>query len=246
MAEISSAAHVDAGATIGADVTIGAGAVVGPGTILGAGVAIGCNSVVHAGVRLGAGCVIEDLVVLGKRPRLRRGSSAARVELGDLELGPEVTVCSGAVVYAGRHDRCELDHRRPGTGARGLADRAALGRRPCFVRRLQRRRGGPRLDPDRRLRDQLGSRRRRRLPRPGRADDQTTTRMGRHPKGERRMPRWSAARLASAAPRCWYPASRSARRRSSAPARSSLATWLPARSLSVYLRERYARLTKLT
>jgi UDP-3-O-[3-hydroxymyristoyl] glucosamine N-acyltransferase len=101
MVEISPAAHVDPSASIGADVTIAAGAVIGAGVVLGDGVSVGSNSVVHPGVRLGAGCLIEDLVVLGKRPRLRRGSSAAAVELGPLELGPEVTVCCGAVVYAG-------------------------------------------------------------------------------------------------------------------------------------------------
>jgi acetyltransferase-like isoleucine patch superfamily enzyme len=101
MAEISAAAHIDATAVIGADVSVAAGAVIGAGVRLGDGVAIGANSVVHAGVRIGAGCLIEDLVVLGKRPRLRRGSSAAAIQLGALELGAEVTVCCGAVVYAG-------------------------------------------------------------------------------------------------------------------------------------------------
>ncbi len=133
MAEISSAAHVDASATIGAEVTIAAGAVIGPGTTLGDGVSIGCNSVVHAGVRLGAGCVIEDLVVLGKRPRLRRGSSAAHVELGDLELEPEVTVCSGAVVYAGARIGAGSiigDQAQVREGSR-IGERAVVGRASC-------------------------------------------------------------------------------------------------------------------
>ncbi|MDE3132728.1 MAG: N-acetyltransferase [Acidobacteriota bacterium] len=103
MAEISPAAHVDASAVIGAGVSIAAGAVIGAGVVLADGVSVGANSVVHAGVRLGAGCLIEDLVVLGKRPRLKSRSSAAAaaVTLAALELGPEVTVCCGAVVYAG-------------------------------------------------------------------------------------------------------------------------------------------------
>jgi UDP-3-O-[3-hydroxymyristoyl] glucosamine N-acyltransferase len=101
MAEISPAAHIDASASIGAEVTIAPGAVIGAGAVLGDGVSIGANSVVHPGVRLGPGCLIEDLVVLGKRPRLKKGSSAAAVELNPLELGAEVTVCCGAVVYAG-------------------------------------------------------------------------------------------------------------------------------------------------
>jgi UDP-2-acetamido-3-amino-2,3-dideoxy-glucuronate N-acetyltransferase len=133
MAEISSAAHVDASATIGAEVTIAAGAVIGPGTTLGDGVAIGCNSVIHADVRIGAGCVIEDLVVLGKRPRLRRGSSASRVELDELELGPEVTVCSGAVVYAGARIGMGSiigDQAQVREGSR-IGERSVVGRASC-------------------------------------------------------------------------------------------------------------------
>ncbi len=76
---------------------------IGAGAVLGDGVSVGSGSVVHPGVRIGAGCLIEELVVLGKRPRLRKGSSAAAagLELPQLELGPDVTVCCGAVVYAG-------------------------------------------------------------------------------------------------------------------------------------------------
>jgi len=47
--------------------------------------------------------VIEDGAVLGKRPRLRAGSSAAGGELAGLVLEADVTVCAGAVVYAGAH-----------------------------------------------------------------------------------------------------------------------------------------------
>jgi len=49
---------------------------------------------------LGAGCVVEDHAVLGKRPRLA-GGSAAHGPVGPLELGERVTVCAGAVVFAG-------------------------------------------------------------------------------------------------------------------------------------------------
>jgi acetyltransferase-like isoleucine patch superfamily enzyme len=46
--------------------------------------------------------LIEDGAVLGKRPRLRPGSSAARDEpLPPLVLEVGVTVCCGAIVYAG-------------------------------------------------------------------------------------------------------------------------------------------------
>jgi acetyltransferase-like isoleucine patch superfamily enzyme len=49
---------------------------------------------------IGDSCLIEDHVVLGKLPRLAKGSSA-RGAVGALELGVGVTVCAGAVVFAG-------------------------------------------------------------------------------------------------------------------------------------------------
>jgi acetyltransferase-like isoleucine patch superfamily enzyme len=78
-----------------------------PGLHLGAGVTIaedvelGAGVTIHDGTVLGAGCVIEDGVVLGKRPRLAGHSRAAREEPGPLVLGDRVTVCAGAVVFAG-------------------------------------------------------------------------------------------------------------------------------------------------
>jgi acetyltransferase-like isoleucine patch superfamily enzyme len=68
---------------------------------VGEGVVFGANVVVHAGTVIGDGCVIEDNVVLGKRPRLARSSSARGADLPGLVLGERVTVCSGAVVFAG-------------------------------------------------------------------------------------------------------------------------------------------------
>jgi acetyltransferase-like isoleucine patch superfamily enzyme len=59
------------------------------------------RAVVLDRVRLGRGCVVEPLAVLGKRPRLRPGSSAAGGGLGELVIGDGVTVCAGAIVYAG-------------------------------------------------------------------------------------------------------------------------------------------------
>ncbi len=78
----------------------GPGLLVGEGVEIGAGVVFGAYVVVHAGTRIGAGCVVEDHVVLGKRPRLAR-SSSARGEVGRLEIGERVTVCAGAIVFAG-------------------------------------------------------------------------------------------------------------------------------------------------
>jgi acetyltransferase-like isoleucine patch superfamily enzyme len=80
-------AHVEAGARLADGVLVRAGAVI------------------HAGVEVGEGCVIEEGAVLGKRPRLRAGSSARAAAIGaspvPLVLAPGATVCCGAVVYAG-------------------------------------------------------------------------------------------------------------------------------------------------
>jgi acetyltransferase-like isoleucine patch superfamily enzyme len=59
------------------------------------------GAVVHHGVELGDGVVIEAGAVLGKRPRLRAGSSAPRADPGALLVGTGATICAGAVVYAG-------------------------------------------------------------------------------------------------------------------------------------------------
>ena len=72
----------------------------GDGVRIGADVYFGAHVVVHDGVQIGDGCVIEDHAVLGKRPR-RAARSFSRGEFGPLVLGARVTVCSGAVVFAG-------------------------------------------------------------------------------------------------------------------------------------------------
>jgi acetyltransferase-like isoleucine patch superfamily enzyme len=76
------------------------GLMLGEGVRIGAGVTFGAHVVVHAGAVIGDGCAIEDHAVLGKRPRLAAGSSAAG-EVGRLELGKDVKVCAGAIVFAG-------------------------------------------------------------------------------------------------------------------------------------------------
>jgi UDP-2-acetamido-3-amino-2,3-dideoxy-glucuronate N-acetyltransferase len=85
------------------DASIHPSAVIHEGARIGAGSTVGAGAVVHAGTVVGEECVIEDGVVLGKRPRLRPGSSAAGGELASLVLEAGVTVCCGAVVYAGAH-----------------------------------------------------------------------------------------------------------------------------------------------
>ncbi len=76
------------------------GLVLGKSVRIGEDVTFGAHVVVHDGTIIGDGCLIEDHAVLGKRPRLARGSSA-KGDVGALELGERVTVCSGAVVFAG-------------------------------------------------------------------------------------------------------------------------------------------------
>jgi acetyltransferase-like isoleucine patch superfamily enzyme len=76
------------------------GLVVGENVRIGKDVTFGAHVVVHDGTVIGDGCLIEDHVVLGKRPRLARGSSA-QGEVAALEIGERVTVCAGAVVFAG-------------------------------------------------------------------------------------------------------------------------------------------------
>lgn len=78
----------------------GPGLLVGEDVRIGAEVSFGAYVVVHDGAWIGDGCVIEDHAVLGKRPRLARGSSATG-DVGELGIGDRVTVCAGAVVFAG-------------------------------------------------------------------------------------------------------------------------------------------------
>ena len=99
--EIAPGAHVAPGAVLGAGAEVAPGAVIHSGARIGAGASIGSGTVVHAGTQIGDDCAIEDLVVLGKRPRLRAGSSADGGELSELVLEAGVKVCCGAIVYAG-------------------------------------------------------------------------------------------------------------------------------------------------
>lgn len=101
MSGISPHAIVASGAELGEDVVIEPGATIHDGVRIGPRSLVGSGSVIQSGVQVGSECRIEALVVLGKRPRLRPGSSAAGGELGALVLGDGVTVCCGAVVYAG-------------------------------------------------------------------------------------------------------------------------------------------------
>jgi UDP-3-O-[3-hydroxymyristoyl] glucosamine N-acyltransferase len=100
-AHVFDGAHVSPGAQVGDGVVVGPGSVIEDAVVLGTGSVIGPGSVVLAGTSVGERCVVEAGAVLGKRPRLRRASTAPRGELPSLVLGPDATVCAGAVVYAG-------------------------------------------------------------------------------------------------------------------------------------------------
>ncbi len=91
---------MSAAARIGDGVSLSPGAVVHEGVDLGARCSVGSGAVIHRGTTVGADCLIEEGAVLGKRPRLRPGSSAAG-ETGPLTVAGGVTVCAGAIVYAG-------------------------------------------------------------------------------------------------------------------------------------------------
>jgi acetyltransferase-like isoleucine patch superfamily enzyme len=131
---VSEAAHVAPDVVLGANVSIAPGVVIYGGVVIGDRVEIGANTVVHAGVQIGDGCIIEDLVVLGKRPRLRAGSSAASIQLTNLELGEGVTVCCGAVLYTGAviGDGAIIgDQSQVREGAR-IGKRSVVGRASCI------------------------------------------------------------------------------------------------------------------
>lgn len=101
MAEVAGTAYVDVSAEIGDGVTIEPFVVIQEGARIGSRTHIGSGSVIHAGTQIGDRCVIESGTALGKWPRLRPGSSAPRTVLDPLVLEDEVTVCCGAVLYAG-------------------------------------------------------------------------------------------------------------------------------------------------
>jgi acetyltransferase-like isoleucine patch superfamily enzyme len=97
---VEGGAFVSPSAQLAPDVSLAPGAVVHSGAVIGPGCAVGSGSVVHSDTRLGERVLVEDGVVLGKRPRLRPGSSAEG-GVGDLEVADDATICCGAVVYAG-------------------------------------------------------------------------------------------------------------------------------------------------
>ena len=78
----------------------GDGAFVSPDATLADDVVLEPGAVVYGATTIGPGCLVEAGAVLGKRPRLRPGSSAAG-ETAALVIAPDATICAGAVLYAG-------------------------------------------------------------------------------------------------------------------------------------------------
>jgi UDP-2-acetamido-3-amino-2,3-dideoxy-glucuronate N-acetyltransferase len=74
---------------------------VGDGVSIADDVELGAHVTIHSGTTIGPGCVIEDGAVLGKLPRRARHSSTPREEPSALILEARVTVCAGAVIFAG-------------------------------------------------------------------------------------------------------------------------------------------------
>ena len=77
------------------------GLILGDDVHLGDGVLFGPNVLVEEGTRIGEASVIEGGTMLGKVPRLARTSGTLAESLPALRLGVRVTVCAGAIVYAG-------------------------------------------------------------------------------------------------------------------------------------------------
>ncbi len=68
---------------------------------LGTGLVVGGGVVIHSGTMVGDGCELQDLAVLGKRPRLGRLSTSSSQDLEPLILERNAVVCAAAVIYAG-------------------------------------------------------------------------------------------------------------------------------------------------
>lgn len=104
--EIGEGVEIGAHAVIGEHVAIadgvriGAHAVLHEGVSIGEGTQIGAHVVIREGTIVGEGCVIEDHALLGKQPRLA-ADSRAHGQAGRLRLRDRVTVCAGAILFAG-------------------------------------------------------------------------------------------------------------------------------------------------
>ena len=106
----------------------------GDDVVLGEAVVLGANVTLHEGTVVGDGCVIEDNAVLGKAPKLARDSSARGAPLRPLRLGARVTVCAGAVVFAGSQlgDEVIVGDQAYIRERVSVGDRTVVGRGSCL------------------------------------------------------------------------------------------------------------------
>ena len=74
---------------------------VGGDVRIGEGVELGANVVIHSGTVLEDGVHVQDSVVLGKAVVRTRHSRAPDERHDPLVIGSGVTVCTGAVLFAG-------------------------------------------------------------------------------------------------------------------------------------------------
>lgn len=89
-------------AKLGAGCQLGHNVVVMEGARLDNGVVLGHNVIIHPRTVLGQGVTIGDNSVLGRPPKRAKTSTLGQsAELPPLEIGPETTIGSGVVVYAG-------------------------------------------------------------------------------------------------------------------------------------------------
>ena len=201
---------------------------------------LGHNVVIHDGTRIESAAVVQDGAVVGKPPHLGKMSTASREALLPAVIGEGAAVLSGAVVFAG----ATLEPGAIAGDQSHIRERSRVGRDSVVGR-------GSSVDNDvligRRVRVQtncyltahteveddvfIG---------PGVVTTNDDT-MARHPADEpTKGPTLSrACRIGGGAVLC--PASRSARRRSSALARWSFATCRREQSWSAFQRARSAR-----
>jgi acetyltransferase-like isoleucine patch superfamily enzyme len=93
------------GVQIGDGVTFGAHVVIHGDVVIGDGVTFGSHVVVHPGTAIGDNCTIQDHAILGKPPKLHKGSSAGEctAQPAQLIIESDSVICAGAIVLAGAH-----------------------------------------------------------------------------------------------------------------------------------------------
>lgn len=89
------------GVSVGEGVTFGEYVVVEDGAAIGQGATVGNHVTVCAGAVLGSGVSVSDFAVVGRQPKLAKGSTAERGALGPLRVGDGSAIGSHVVLMAG-------------------------------------------------------------------------------------------------------------------------------------------------